>query len=188
MVRRATPSERDFMRYIAYFLSFISLFVSNKIHGSEEAVFDAALHRQALSYHSELGESYYCWKIPNEAFIEFLDVYRNRPIQTNYYGMRSHGNFFLWYFLKKINPALVIESGVYRGQSTWMIEQAAPDAKIIAIDPDVSSRIYHSSRATYTTTDFSQLQLDENVKGPIVCFFDDHIGFVAQFPASGIAA
>jgi len=94
-------------------------------------------------------------KISSEVFFEFLDIYEKRPISNNLWGMRSHGMFFLWYLLKQIQPDLVIESGVYRGQSTWMIGQAAPDAKIIAIDPDLTKRIYVSKNATYRTGDFS---------------------------------
>jgi hypothetical protein len=138
-------------------------------------VFDQNIHKQALEYNPTLADSFYCWQIPNASFLEFLEIYKNRPIQTNWYGMRSHGNFFLWYFLKQIKPALVIESGVYRGQSTWTIEQAVPEAKIIALDPDVGSRAYVSKNATYPNIDFAELTIPENLNGPVVCFFDDHM-------------
>ncbi len=110
--------------------------------------------------------------IPIEVFLEFLEIYKNRPILDNHHGMRAQGMFFLWYLLKKINPGLVIESGVWRGGSSWMIDQAAPHAKYIAIDPELDRRVYHSKRATYFTTDFAYLSLD--TQGPVVAFFDDH--------------
>jgi hypothetical protein len=113
-------------------------------------------------------------KISSEVFFEFLDIYEKRPISNNQWGMRSHGMFFLWYLLKQIQPDLVIESGVYRGQSTWMIAQAAPDAKIIAIDPDLTQRFYVSKNATYRTEDFSLLSIEQDSYKTKAAFFDDH--------------
>jgi hypothetical protein len=55
-----------------------------------------------------------------------------------------------------------------------MIEQAAPHASVIAIDPDLSNRVYVSSKASYTTRDFSRVRLRQKIEGPIVAFFDDH--------------
>lgn len=138
--------------------------------------FDEKLQREAIEYNPKFADSFYCWKIPKKTFLEFLKIYKNRPIRSNDGGMKSHGNFFLWYLLKDINPSLVIESGVFRGQSTWMIEQAAPNAKIIAIDPEPKPREkkYISAKAQYLMEDFSQLVLDKNQAGPIAAFFDDH--------------
>lgn len=136
---------------------------------------DENVHNQALNYNPALGENFYYWKIPDADFLEFLNLYKSRPIAKNVHGMRSHGNFFLWYLLKQIQPTLVIESGVLRGQSTWTIEKAVPNARIIAIDPKLSRIKYKSKNATYTTTDFSVLEIPQETQGPIVCFFDDHV-------------
>lgn len=136
--------------------------------------FNSHVYSQVISYNSDLKENYYCSNIANGDFLEFLKLYKNRPIAVNSSGMRSHGNFFLWYLLKNIQPTLVIESGVLRGQSTWTIEQAVPQADIVAIDPELHHISYKSKNARYTTTDFSLLEIPET-SGPIVCFFDDHI-------------
>lgn len=154
----------------------LSLFFSTKTYGIDQTIFDEALYAQAVDYNPSLADKFYCWKIPNESFLEFLKLYKNRPLQENKFGMRSHGNFFLWYLLKGIDPALVIESGVLRGQSTWTIEHGAPKAKIIAIDPEPHHRVYKSKKASYTPLDFSLLDINtDRINGPIACFFDDHI-------------
>jgi len=130
---------------------------------------------QVIQYNPAYVNSFYYKKIPNSEFLEFLEIYKDRPIEANYGGIRSHGSFFLWYFLKNINPSLVIESGVWHGHSTWMIEKAVQHAKIISIDPILEPIMYRSKKATYTTQDFSNLTIDSSEEGPIVAFFDDHI-------------
>lgn len=158
--------------------ALLSLFcfatICNSLQGIDQTQFDEKLYKQATAYDSLLADSFYCWKIPEEAFTEFAELYKSRPIAVNTFGMGSHGNFFLWYLIKQINPVFVIESGVFKGLSTWTIEKAAPKAKILAIDPDTDWRTYKSRKAAYTTLDFSHLQIDASMfKGPVVCFFDD---------------
>ena len=164
------------MRIASIYVFFIVLFLSNQVDAIELTEFDENLYRQVLDYNLLLSDSYYCGKIPTETFLEFLEIYKNRPIAHNTFGMGSHGNFFLWYILKQIDPIFVIESGVFKGQSTWMIEKGAPRAKIMALDPDPDWRIYKSKKAIYNTLDFSHLAIDASLfNGPVVCFFDDRM-------------
>jgi hypothetical protein len=65
--------------------------------------------------------------------VNFLKLYQKRPIKNNIHGMRINHMFSLYFILKKIRPNFVIESGVYRGQSTWLIEKTLPKTKIIFI-------------------------------------------------------
>ena len=53
--------------------------------------------------------------------------------------------FATFFILKKLNPSFVIESGVFRGQSTWLIENALPNSEILSIDIDLSKRKYISN-------------------------------------------
>jgi hypothetical protein len=76
-----------------------------------------------------------------------------------------------------INPEVVIESGVFKGQSTWLIEKVCPTARIISIDPDLSRVAYVSPKAQYTTTDFNtinwKLILGSSISKTLA-FIDDH--------------
>jgi hypothetical protein len=105
---------------------------------------------------------------------EFLELYRGRPIARNHLGMGFNHCFATWFILRTMQPKLVVESGVWRGQSTWLIEQAAPQAEIVAIDPRPESRVYTSRRARYETTDFARLDWSQADVGEAVVFFDDH--------------
>ena len=48
----------------------------------------------------------------------FIQIYSERPIKKNDFGMKFPHMFACYFILKKINPEFVIESGVYKGQST----------------------------------------------------------------------
>lgn len=151
-----------------------TLLCSPLLEGLENIKIDDGLRRQILQYDPEHEEWYYSKKIPMETLLEFLDVYEYRPIRNNGGGIRAQGMFFLWYLLKEINPTLVIENGVWNGGSSWLIDQAAPNAEFIAIDPSLHFRFYFSERANYLSDDFAYLSLNPEIKGPIVAFFDDH--------------
>lgn len=105
---------------------------------------------------------------------EFVELYSKRPIQNNTGGMKSVGLFWVWYVVKTINPELIVESGIWKGQSTWILEQAAPNATIISIDPSLHFRNYISKRVTYHSQDFSQIDFGDIADMNALVFFDDH--------------
>jgi len=106
----------------------------------------------------------------------FLPIFDRRPIKDNQGGMPSVGLFNVWFLLRKINPGFVIESGVWKGQSTWLIENTAPSADILDVDINLPLRQYISPRAEYTSTDFLAQDLrSKNLAGRnALAFFDDH--------------
>ncbi len=113
-------------------------------------------------------------RILQNDFRAFLKFYHARPIKNNVGGLRSVGMFLLWYLLRECNPDVVIESGVFKGQSTWLIEQAVPNAQLICIDPNLKRLVYKSVKAKYFTQDFSLLKFDSLAHKKVLCFFDDH--------------
>ncbi|MEN9577976.1 MAG: hypothetical protein RJA70_985 [Pseudomonadota bacterium] len=104
----------------------------------------------------------------------FEDVYARRPIRDNQGGMKAPHMFATWFIARHLAPELIIESGVFRGQSTWLLEQACPAARIVAIDPNLTVREYVSPRVSYHTTDFSALDWSGLRGRPVLAFFDDH--------------
>jgi hypothetical protein len=120
------------------------------------------------------------------ALEEFYKLYEKRPVRENEGGMKSPHLFNTWYSLKKLNPKLIIESGVWKGLGTWIIEQACPKAKIISIELDYSHLEYKSPTATYldkdiTTYPWDMILADHHptiTKDEIVIFLDDHQNFL----------
>lgn len=109
-----------------------------------------------------------------KTYDEFKIIYKNRPIKKNDGGMKIPQAFGLWYFLKKLKPKLVLESGVWKGQSTWLIENACTDCEIFSIDINLSRLEYKSQRAKYFDIDFQYIDFTAFNLEDAICFFDDH--------------
>lgn len=103
----------------------------------------------------------------------FIKLYSQRPIKNNIHGIRINHAFAIYFILKKIKPEFVIESGVYRGQSTWLIEKTVPKAKKLSIDLNLNNRKYISKNVKYSKIDFRYQNFQRIPKKTIV-FFDDH--------------
>ena len=104
---------------------------------------------------------------------EFESIYADRPIKDNKGGMKAPHMFALWFMAKKINPDLIVESGIYKGQSTWLLEKACPEAKLVSIDLNLRYREYISEHVTYSDKDFVEQDWSE-ISDRSLVFFDDH--------------
>ena len=109
-----------------------------------------------------------------EMIPQFFEVYNKRPIKINFGGMGFNHSFATYAVASKLKPNTVIESGVLRGQSTWILEQACPEAEIFCIDPRPRADQYISDRATYIRDDFSLVNWTNCDPRNTLCFFDDH--------------
>jgi hypothetical protein len=107
---------------------------------------------------------------------DFALLYDRRPIHDNFGGMNSAHMFYVWFLTKHLQPRFIIESGVFKGQSTWLFEVSAPDAKIISLDPKLEQREYISPNVEYHSEDFLNIDWTKIDKERTLCFFDDHYG------------
>lgn len=105
---------------------------------------------------------------------EFLTIYGDRPIKDNQGGMQAPHMFAVWFMAKKLSPDFIIESGIWKGQSTWILEKACPQAKLVSIDLNLKRREYISNNAIYSDRDFSEQDWSNIVKDRTLVFFDDH--------------
>lgn len=106
--------------------------------------------------------------------VDFSRIYGLRPLRSNAGGMGFNHSFATWLVLQQLQPKLVVESGVWRGHSTWLIEKAAPQAQLFCFDPRPDRRIYTSTKATYVREDFSHFNWSGYDTSNGVAFFDDH--------------
>lgn len=105
----------------------------------------------------------------------FLELYKRRPLEYNPGGMQINHSYALYCFLKSLSPELVVESGVWRGISTWLIENTLPsDRSVICLDPVLSNRHYISRSAVYSEHDFGEYDWSSMQTRSTLCIFDDH--------------
>ena len=112
-----------------------------------------------------------------QQFKSFLKIYKNRPIRDNSSGMRIDHCFAVYCLLKKIKPKNVIESGIWRGQTTWLIKNTLNNANIFSIDIDLSKRKIIYDDVKYLDKDISKINWDKLNKKKTVIILDDHVCF-----------
>ncbi|KAE8699466.1 Transducin/WD40 repeat-like superfamily protein isoform 1 [Hibiscus syriacus] len=122
---------------------------------------------------------------------EFVPIYETRPIKNNMYGMGFDHSFGLWFIARWLQPDLMIESGAFKGHSTWVLRQAMPDSPIISVTPRHPKKYlkkgpaYVDGNCTYFAgkdfVDFGHVEWEKVLKkhgisdfSRVLVFFDDH--------------
>ncbi|KAI8018249.1 hypothetical protein LOK49_LG04G02715 [Camellia lanceoleosa] len=122
---------------------------------------------------------------------EFVPIYETRPIKNNMYGMGFDHSFGLWFIAQWLKPDLMIESGAFKGHSTWVLRQAMPDKPIVSLSPRHPEKYlkkgpaYVDGNCTYFAgknfVDFGSLDWQSVIKkhgiedlNRVLVFFDDH--------------
>ena len=105
---------------------------------------------------------------------EFDYVFGKSPIKEHESGFGYNEGVFFYTLLKIINPEIVIESGVMKGFTTYLIDAATHnDCKIFSYDINFENNMFNSKKATYINTDITnKIPLIKNKK--TVALWDDH--------------
>ena len=106
---------------------------------------------------------------------QFWALIPTAPVRQRRGGSGFNGALQLYVAMRALAPAAVIESGVFRGLTTWVIRQACPEATIHCHDPDLSNLQYRDPRAHYSNADWSTADWSQLDAGTTVAFFDDHV-------------
>lgn len=129
---------------------------------------------------------------------EFVPIYQNRPIKNNTFGMGFDHSFGLWFVARWLQPDLMIESGAFKGHSTWVLRQAMPHKPIISITPRHPEKYlqkgpaYVDSNCKYYAgkqfIDFGNIKWDYVMEeysikdqSRVLLFFDDHQNELKRF-------
>ena len=107
---------------------------------------------------------------------EFLAVYGRRPLADNKGGSGLNDSLWLYCLARLLAPALIVESGTWRGQSAWLFRQAAPDAPVITFDVAVPAEGRCTTPGvTYCLEDWSRHSFAGPLPARTLAFFDDHL-------------
>ena len=120
------------------------------------------------------GEAQWNSQDLRDEFEKFYRIYKKRPFKKNKGGMGMAHMFYLFFVLRKFNPKLVVENGVWYGASTWLIEKAVPKAKIICLDPNLKKERFVSKNAIYFRRDFDKFNFGKFSPEEVLVLFDDH--------------
>src|SRR5438128_597929 len=76
----------------------------------------------------------------------FFACYPGRPVSDNSGGSGYSDCFWLYTGAWLLAPGVIVESGVLKGQTSWLLRQACPAALLYAVDLDLTQRMYrHAS-------------------------------------------
>ncbi len=114
-----------------------------------------------------------------ERIPQFLALFAERPIKEARGGKRAPELFATWLMVQTLRPAHIVESGVFGGLGTWLLERAAPEARLYCIDSAAAPRVYRSPHAEYFTRDFAELEWSLPRENTLL-FFDDRADAVAR--------
>ena len=105
---------------------------------------------------------------------QFQIIFCKSPVRDLGSGFGFNESLILYCILKKINPTEVIESGVMKGFTTYIIDKAtSKNCKILCYDINFDNLIFKSKKAKYFNHDisynFTKLRKDKTF-----AFWDDH--------------
>jgi hypothetical protein len=105
---------------------------------------------------------------------EFRDVFLHNPITKNLYGANFPSGVNLFLMARCLDPDLIVESGVYKGQTSHFLAAACPRAKIHAFDPNLQELSFRTPGVTYHEKDWMSEAVQCHPARRGLCFFDDH--------------
>jgi len=111
----------------------------------------------------------------SQCFAEFKDVYARRPISDNVGGIGLNSAAWLFLTAKIINPELIVESGVWRGQSSWLLRQACPAAEMHSFDVNLRRLLQRGENIAYHEQDWLRHRFGHVDPDRSLLFFDDHV-------------
>lgn len=105
---------------------------------------------------------------------EFWSLVLRSPVRQRHGGNGFNGALQLFCLARAVDPDVVIESGVFRGFTTWVLRQAVPGARLLCFDPVLRPR-YRDPQARYFASDWSLHDLGGIDLRRGLAFFDDHM-------------
>ncbi len=106
---------------------------------------------------------------------DFFRLYSNRELTENTHGSGFHNAFWLYYIARILDPGLVVESGVWKGHTSWLLAQACPQADQFGFDINLEHLEYVDLPAQILQQDWQTFQFPEFDPDRAVIFFDCHI-------------
>jgi len=113
--------------------------------------------------------------VVRNAAAEFLDILDQCPVEQASGGCGFNGGVLLFCVARLLRPQTVIESGLFRGYTTWVLRRALPDARLYCFDITVRELRYRDPKAIYVERDWENFSFDGTDLSSCLAFFDDHV-------------
>ena len=124
----------------------------------------------------------FSWQQVADEVSNFLTLYQNRPkvFDDNAGGSGFDNSLWIYLVTKLLQPSLIVESGVWQGQTSWILESACPESEIHGFDISLKKLKYDSSLISFHEADWNTYNIKSNPGEQGLCFFDCHINHVMR--------
>jgi hypothetical protein len=106
---------------------------------------------------------------------DFFQIYSTRSQTDNTHGSGFHNAFWLYFIARILNPKLIIESGVWKGHTSWLFLNACPNAILHGFDISLNNLEYNDLPAQFHEQDWQTYQFEDFDPDKALIFFDCHI-------------
>lgn len=115
-------------------------------------------------------------RLPQGSEIEtFISNLKACPVGQDRGGGGFSAAMLLWTIAKTLNPALIVESGVFRGFTTWVLRNACPKARQYAFDISFAERQRIEEGVQYHEDDWMTISVEAVDGESSLIYFDDHV-------------
>ncbi len=110
----------------------------------------------------------------NKYVDKYCDIFQSSPVKDLGSGFGFNEGLFLYCIIRVVNPNLIIESGIMKGFTTYLIDAASSDnCKLKCYDISFENIQYKSKKAEYFNHDINKNPPDLKNK-KVLAFWDDH--------------
>ncbi|MBT6136238.1 MAG: hypothetical protein HOH65_02085 [Rhodospirillaceae bacterium] len=111
------------------------------------------------------------------AVTEFEATYAARPTLDNEGGMMRYNAFWLFALVRMLRPSLIIESGTWKGLSSWLMAEAGSGsgARLVSFDIAEHPERIENDRVEYRLGDWSEDPEFRDLPPDALVVLDDHI-------------
>lgn len=114
---------------------------------------------------------------------EFYEEFLKMPFRDPGGGSRFNNLVWLYLIARAMQPSFVIDSGTFRGASSWAFSRAG--RPVYSFDIDLSHLAHRSQNVFYTESDWTAFNWQDKNLSQALIYFDDHLDQVKRlFQAS----
>jgi hypothetical protein len=106
---------------------------------------------------------------------DFFAIYRHREKTDNTHGSGFHNAFWLYTISRILDPELIVESGVWKGHASWLMDQACPNADQYGFDISLNKYEFPNLNAQMFEQDWQTFSFPSFDPDKALIFFDCHI-------------
>ena len=142
---------------------------------------DKMLQLQAVRFIEQMRGPLECLAIREassmsiEEVLSFSKHLSTSPVQQDSGGGSHNLAILLWYLIRCIEPCEIVESGVFRGFTTWVLRSANSAGRVVAFDVSFAERKWKDPATEYHERDWASVIPISSAMDPRrLAFFDDH--------------